>query len=288
MLEKSKLILGHNSFFGINHADYDKGKYTSEQFINNYKKIIEVIDFANSNEINNFMISTLDESKFLIDELEKSDLLKKMSFYILLPYINKYVRKSNEIGLIGIIKEQLAKASLSKNLKHSVNLSTYFLNFDFKKILTSLVDIELQTFEKVNKKIVILHDALTDILLSLKKVEIFEFFIELVEKKHKCQAGFATKNFVNLDNLFKKININTTILTHANHIGFNMNPGKIEVENSFKKTTNKIILMSVLASGYLKPEIALKYVKNLELHDYEVVIVSSKKEHISEIISLSS
>ena len=46
--------------------------------------------------------------------------------------------------------------------------------------------------------------------------------------------------------------------------------------------------MSVLASGYLKPEIALKYVKNLELHDYEVVIGSSKKEHISEIISLSS
>ena len=91
-----------------------------------------------------------------------------------------------------------------------------------------------------------------------------------------------------MDNLFKKININTTILTHANHIGFNMNPGKIEVENSFKKTTNKIILMSVLASGYLKPEIALKYVKNLELHDYEVVIGSSKKEHISEIISLSS
>ena len=112
MLEKSKLILGHNSFFGINHADYDKGKYTSEQFINNYKKMIEVIDFANSNNIRNFMISTLDESKFLIDELEKSDLLKKMSFYILLPYINKYVRKSNEIGLIGIIKEQLAKASL--------------------------------------------------------------------------------------------------------------------------------------------------------------------------------
>ena len=46
--------------------------------------------------------------------------------------------------------------------------------------------------------------------------------------------------------------------------------------------------MSVLASGYLKPEIALKYVKNLELNDYEVVIGSSKKEHISEIISLSS
>ena len=196
MLEKSKLILGHNSFFGINHADYDKGKYTSEQFINNYKKMIEVIDFANSNEINNFMISTLDESKFLIDELEKSDLLKKMSFYILLPYINKYVRKSNEIGLIGIIKEQLAKASLSKNLKHSVNLSTYFLNFDFKKILSSLVDIELQSFEKVNKKIVILHDALTDILLSLKKVEIFEFFIELVEKNINAKQDLQLKTLL--------------------------------------------------------------------------------------------
>ena len=43
MPEKSKLILGHNSFFGINHADYEKGKNTSEQFINNYKKIHDVL-----------------------------------------------------------------------------------------------------------------------------------------------------------------------------------------------------------------------------------------------------
>ena len=58
MPEKSKLILGHNSFFGINHADYEKGKNTSEQFINNYKKIIEIIDFAKMKGLNNFMIST--------------------------------------------------------------------------------------------------------------------------------------------------------------------------------------------------------------------------------------
>jgi hypothetical protein len=288
MPEKSKLILGHNSFFGINHADYEKGKNTSEQFINNYKKIIEIIDFAKMKGLNNFMISTLDESKYLIDELEKSNLLKEMNFYILLPYINKYVRKSNEIGLIGIIKEQLTKASLKENLKHSLNLSTYFLDFDYKKILTSLVEIELQTFEKVNKKIVILHDALTDILLSLKRVDIFEYFIELIENKYKCKAGFATKNFVDLDNLFRKLGTNTTILTHANQIGFNMNPGKSQVENSFKTTSNKIILMSVLASGYLKPEIAIKYVKNLGLSDFELVIGSSRKEHIAEIISLSS
>jgi hypothetical protein len=288
MPEKLKLILGHNSFFGINHADYEKGKNTSEQFINNYKKIIEIINFAKMKGLNNFMISTLDESKYLIDELEKSNLLKEMNFYVLLPYINKYVRKSNEIGLIGIIKEQLTKASLKENLKHSLNLSTYFLDFDYKKILTSLVEIELQTFEKVNKKIVILHDALTDILLSLKRVDIFEYFIELIENKYKCQAGFATKNFVDLDNLFRMLSINTTILTHANQVGFNMNPGKSQVENSFKTTSNKIILMSVLASGYLKPEIALKYVKNLGLSDFELVIGSSRKEHIAEIISLSS
>lgn len=288
MPEKSKLILGHNSFFGINHADYEKGKNTSEQFINNYKKIIEIIDFAKMKGLNNFMISTLDESKYLIDEFEKSNLLKEMNFYVLLPYINKYVRKSNEIGLIGIIKEQLTKASLKENLKHSLNLSTYFLDFDFKKILTSLVEIELQTFERVNKKIIILHDALTDILLSLKRIDIFEYFVELIEDKYKCQAGFATKNFVDLDNLFRKLSINTTILTHANQIGFNMNPGKSQVENSFKTTSNKIILMSVLASGYLKPEIALKYVKNLGLSDFELVIGSSRKEHIAEIISLSS
>ena len=79
-MQLNKFILGHNSFFGINHANYEKGKLVSEKFKNNYHKMIDVLQHANKNNINNFMISTLDESENFIKELNKTNLKNDMNF----------------------------------------------------------------------------------------------------------------------------------------------------------------------------------------------------------------
>ena len=202
-MQNEKIILGHNSFFGINHSDYEKGKRTSDKFKSNFSKIVEILSYANKKQIKNFMISTLEESEKLVEELKKTELINDLKFYILLPYINKFVRKSNELGVVGVLQQQLLKGSITKNLKYGLNFSSFLLKSDFKKIIASLVDIELQPFGAVNKKIVILHDALTDILVSLKREDLILYFVDLVEKKYDCQAGFATKNFVHLNRFFK-------------------------------------------------------------------------------------
>ena len=50
-MKNEKIILGHNSFFGINHADYEKGKKTSDKFKNNFSKIIEILSYANEKKL---------------------------------------------------------------------------------------------------------------------------------------------------------------------------------------------------------------------------------------------
>ena len=287
-MKNEKIILGHNSFFGINHADYEKGKKTSDKFKNNFSKIIEILSYANEKKINSFMISTLDESETLIEEIKKTKLINNLNFYILLPYINKFVRKSNELGVVGVLQDQLSKGSIAKNLKYGLDISNFLIKFDFKKVISTLIDIELQPFHKVKKRIVILHDALTDILISLKRDDVILYFIDLVQNKYNCKAGFATKNFFHLNRFFKGFVQHTTILTHANILGFNMNPNKEIVEKEFLNTNYDLIFMSVLASGYLSHGPAFKYIDDLNISHKEMVIGCSSKKHIDQLADFCS
>ena len=174
-MQIDNLILGHNSFFGINHIDYDKGKNTNLKF-QNLNKITDIIEFSISNGIKNFMISTLEQAPNFINMLNDKN-IKDLNFYILLPYINKYVRKSNELGLLGLIKDITKNNSFYDNLSQGSEIGTFLLKGNYEKAYTNLIDIELNSFKNVNKTI-ILHDALTDILIALKESDVIDFSIQ--------------------------------------------------------------------------------------------------------------
>ena len=115
----NEIILGHNSFYGINHLDSEIGKKKLINQFDNDKKIIKLLQFANQNNLNNLMISTVEESQSLIEEINKDIKLKNdLNLFVLLPYINKYVRKTNELGIMGTLKEIILKQDIKKNLKH--------------------------------------------------------------------------------------------------------------------------------------------------------------------------
>ena len=95
MTRIKEVILGHNSFFGINHLDNETGRQKLIKKFGGNKNIIEILNYSVERKLNNFMISTVDESKNLLEEINTDQHLKKnLNFYVLLPYINKYVRKN--------------------------------------------------------------------------------------------------------------------------------------------------------------------------------------------------
>ena len=285
----TEIILGHNSFYGINHLDSEIGKKKLINEFDSDKKIINLLKFANENNLNNLMLSTVEESKSLIEEINRDIKLKKdLNFFVLLPYINKYVRKTNELGIMGTLKEIILNQNIKKNLMVGLDFLNFVSTSDYKSIVNNLIDFELSHFMKNNIKSVILHDSLTDILIALKRLDIIEYYNEYIKKKCGCPAGFATKNLFHFNELTKNANLDDIyILTHDNKIGFEMNPSQKIIEDTIKKTKQKIICMSVLASGYLNIDEGLDYIKNLDNRNLSTVIGCSSTKHILEYINNS-
>ena len=167
------------------------------------------------------MISTVDESKNLIEEINKDqDLKTNLNFFVLLPYINKYVRKTNELGIIGVLKETINNQNI---LKLGMDALSFISSADYKKIVSNLIDFEIKPFVNNNIKCVILHDSLTDILVALKKKDVLDFYDEYI-KTNLIVKWLFLKNlpqFLDLvgENSYK----DTSILTHVNKIGYEMN-----------------------------------------------------------------
>ena len=157
---------------------------------------------------------------------------------------------------------------------------------DYQKIIPTLIKFEMSSFKNSYVKSIILHDSLTDILVSLKRTDVLLFYYEFVKKKYNCRPGFATKNLNNFLNLIQDKNLNDIfILTHVNKIGYEMNPNKVIIEEKIVNTKIDIICMSILASGYLKPEEALNYIKSLNINsNLSTVIGCSTENHILEYI----
>lgn len=286
MRKNTNLILGHNSFFGINHLDYEKGKSNALKFKNNYKKIVDILKFALDVDVNKIMISTVDEANNLLKIIENDPIKEKLEFYILLPYLNKYVRKANELGIVGILTDTIKNQSFLDNLKTGIDFLSLVKKKNLKEFLNLLISVELRPFKNIKKKTVILHDALTDILIALKMEDIMQLFIKIVKEQFGCIPGFATKNFATFNKQLINLPNDIYVLTHANVLGFNMNPNKEDVEKELSNSKFKIILMSVLASGYLKPNEALGYVSKLKMNTPEIVIGCSSTDHVRQIRNL--
>ena len=162
----------------------------------------------------------------------------------------------------------------------------FLSNIDYKEIIPSLIKFEMGPFKSSFIKSVILHDSLTDILVSLGRHDIIKFYCEYIKKNYSCTPGFATKNLISFLKLVEDEKIeNISILTHVNKIGYEMNPNQKNVEDVIKSTKNNIICMSILASGYLNIEEGLNYVKKQNINNnLSTVIGCSSEKHILEYV----
>lgn len=291
MNKLKNIILGHNSFFGINHLDNELGRNKLITKFSNLENIYKTINFSFEQNLKNLMISTVDETKILMPKLNNNLILKnELGLFILLPYINKYVRKTNELGVLGVIREVLSQQTILDKVKIGFDVMKFLSNVDYKEIIPTLIKFEISPFKNNYLKSVILHDSLTDILVSLNRIDIIIFYYEYIKKEYSCTPGFATKNLNGFFDLIKNQNLdNIYILTHVNKIGYEMNPSQKIVEEIILNTNIKIICMSVLASGFLNFQEALDYIVSLNTNNnLSTVIGCSTKKHILEYVNYTS
>jgi hypothetical protein len=128
---------------------------------------------------------------------------------------------------------------------------------------------------------VLLHEVITDMAIALNLESLVKSYIKFMND-HGIEPGFETRNFSYLVKKFKEWNIDfkgLVIEAPFNKIGFYMNPSKAECEKALADVSGStVIMMSILAAGYLKPKEAIDYVRGLPNANAIVVGVSNEQQ----------
>jgi len=278
---KKQILLGDNPFFGVDHLSQEKARKRMTG-LTGYEKISDVMEFVSNLGVKGFVVSTHPQLKFLIKHMkENTNLLEKFDFYPILPYAQGYVSKVTEKGISNTIRDILSSGSTKTKLNIILKGSTGFIRKDFEKLFQTFIDVELLPLAGVRKKVIFLHNVVTDLAIGLGMKKIIENFINHVEKQYGVEPGFVTINYTKLVKTLEEWNIKIpTVMTSFNSIGYQMNPSKNECEDFLPKSN--VIAMNVLAGGYLKPMEAFDYISKIGINS--VAIGMSSKIHAQETI----
>jgi hypothetical protein len=280
------VLLGDNPFFGVDHLSQERARQKANKS-QDFGNALEVARYCFQHGAGGMVVSTHPKLRDLLD-LMKNDpgLIGKIDFFPILPYVQGYVIKINEKGMLNTLTEILSQATLQNKLRIITKGGLGILKKDFSQLFKLFIDIELLQMKGIRVKAIFLHDVLTDLALSLRMRNIFEIFQEHLHDHYHIDAGLVTKNFPLLTHSLQEWNLKYPyIMTSFNKVGFQMNPSREECENSLSRFDGRIIAMSVLAGGYVTPQESFEYITRLPKVDATVVGISSV-EHAKNTLDL--
>jgi len=277
----NKIILGHNPLFGINHNSQKEGMRKALYYrdISNLKNFLFL---AKECGYDNIMVSTHPGALKLLNEIRNSEISKNLKIYPILPYMQKYVRASNEAGILKMVMNLLNNSGAIKGLTliAKAGLSGVFSNID--QLIRSALQIEFDNFKKFNCERVFLHNALTDLAIGLDMKRPIEIFLDFVNHELGTKAGFGTLNLPYAIKKFKEWGLNDQyFMAPFNKNGHQMNPNLKDNVDSLKANKDvKVLAMSTLASGTISVDEAFSFLKTINNIDSIVVGISNPK-HLS-------
>ena len=256
-----RIVLGHNSFFGVNHLSRQHGA-DREAMFEDVSAIVKMMETAASLEVTAMMMSTHPRATAVANVVRNDRGLRdRWSFYPLLPYITKYIRQANEKGMVNIVLDQLKQAGWTQTVGLLARGGLGALTKDYRHIISTLIGLELAPFRGLQLKAVFLHDVLTDLALALDIPEVLELHATEIRKRFGARGGFATKNLPLLVQRFQRYGFESPlVLAQINKIGFGMNPSREACEHALASSSLEVMAMGTLASGYVRPMEAYQYV----------------------------
>jgi len=277
-----RVVLGHNQFFGVDHLSSQRGAQRAAYFAD-VQNVITVIRLAHQAGADGLMLSTHPRAIAICDALRNDQELRtNLQIVPLLPYAQKYVTKANEVGMVRAVTGTLSEASMRDRLGLGVDFVRTVLRRDPVDMVRALIRLELRVFRSLPIPVVFLHDAISDLLLSLGTPKVFDIYRSTLLKRFGARAGVATKNLPLLLERFQAWGLEVpVILTHVNKAGFHINPSLEAHEECLRDGQLEVMAMGTLASGFLKPIEAATYVRQFPAVK-SVVIGTSTPSHITE------
>jgi len=276
-----ELILGHNQFIGVSHISEERGREREKTF-SKVENIYRVVEAASAVGFKDMIVETHPRMLDFLRYYQRAQTFD-MNFYLQVPYVQALVQTVNQRGMKGFLSEIIGRAGIagvgSLALKGAVNL----LKKDYLSVGLSYMKLEIAPFSEFNVKALILHNVLTDLLMSLEVSSAFSAFIEYAHDTVKLDLGLATWNFSLVKRNLEQWNLHPAfVMTPVNINGFDMNPTQPEVETALKEYGGDIIAMNVLGGGAFPLAASSAYVKSFD-RVTRCVIGASSKEHLSQL-----
>ena len=275
------LILGHNQFLGISHISEERGRERDEKF-SDVKNIYKVVETAADLGYKGMILETHPRMLEFLEYYKKNETFD-MDFYLQLPYVQGYIQKMNEHGLSGLILEIVRRGGM-KTVSNSIlkNLAN-FAKKDFISIAISFLQLEKAPFRDINIKALLLHNVVTDLLLSIRVSKALKEYSIFVEDTLEIKPGFITLNFELFTKSFEDWHIKPhLVMTPINPGGYDMNPSKEKVEAAIGEYKGDIMAMNVLGGGAFSVDEVKRYLTSLGNIKYCTVGASSK-EHLQDL-----
>ena len=281
----ASIVLGHNAFFGVDHLSAQRGSEREAHFADP-ARILEIVEAAHAAGAGGMMMSTHERAVPICELIGRTPRLRDgLRIYPLLPYAQKYVTRSNEVGMVNVVLEMLSGTTIMGKLNLLWQGSKAALTRDVNAVLAAVMQIELKPFRALNTDAVFLHDAFTDLALALGLRDVFEFYLAEMPRIAGARGAFATKNLPHLLQAFAQWGLpRPLVMTHFNKAGYHMNPDRAACERAAADYPVSILAMGSLASGYLRPDEAYAYLAGVRNVD-GVVVGVSRRAHIDETFS---
>jgi hypothetical protein len=256
-----RYLIGDNPFIGVNHLSQQRARENQNRL--NSVKILGIIEAAMNSGAQGLLMSTHPLMYDVLKQMRSKADGPTFGLYPLLPYAQEYVRRATEKGVIGLAREVLAETGLSA-LVRGLSIAS----MDPERILRAYVDTELDILFKnaprrAVLRAVLFHEVITDLAVSFEADQLLKGYVNHILDKYHVRPGFATRNFERFVAFAEKTGMmmdEIVILTPLNKVGFQMNPSKEACERTLDRLgVTNVIAMSILASGILNLDDALKY-----------------------------
>jgi hypothetical protein len=278
-----RILFGDNQFFGVNHMSEEKARQQAMRF-QSIDAIIDVLQAALHAGAGGFMCTTHDKIEKIADDVRANPTRwEGFTFYPGMPYAHKYANAVTELGYFDAMRKFLPKEGIVDTVLRG---SKAVLGKDIESMMTLLVDAEMKMFEGLKTPVVFLQNVVTDLLQGLGFTEAFRIFSDHVQRRYGAEAGFITMNLPKLLPMLKDAGVeNPIVCANVNKIAFRMSGGIEGYREATKLYPSRVIAMSVLGSGAIRPREAIEWVVN-EPYVESILFGASSKANIVNTVEL--
>ena len=291
--KEKTLLIGDNPFHSISHLSQERSIARGNSLSSSeYAASLVMTSLKNGAE--GFMFSVSETTLSILRVIREKEKNKPFDLYAIVPYAYEYFRLANELGGISGLTWKIAKEIVTSwNLRavgmglkgiireDPTSLMRAYLTYEISRIKSS-------AGKQANLTSVLLHQAITDMVLALKLDWLFKSYIDFMLRLG-IVPGFNTGNLAYLVDQFREWDIdlhNILIAAPFNKVAFQMNPSRGEYEKALADMPAPIVIaISILAAGYLKPLEAISYIATLP-NIKGVAVGVSKESHASETFKL--